>query len=221
MYLFTLPQIQQAGYIAVNSTPSGAKIFLDGADTGFVTPKTLTGIATGNHVIQCSMYDYSDNSITVTVTSGQTAYVSLNLASSQFSIRLAEGWNFVSIPVLHPQSTNADIQYYSLFSNVENAGHSSWRYHGDSKNWEKLYLNTTLSPLDGIWVYSSAAKTIPVSGDNSQTLAPKQLYTGWNSIGYAGQSRSASNVFVSLSNKWIMLFEFNSTKNRLCRIPQS
>ena len=78
--LFTLPQIQQAGYIAVNSTPSGAKIFLDGPDTGFVTPKTLTGITAGSHNIQCTKNGYNNQSQVISVSADQTINVPVHIA---------------------------------------------------------------------------------------------------------------------------------------------
>jgi len=42
---------EPTGGIHVNSTPSGATIFLDGEDTGYETPYTLTGIEVGSHSV--------------------------------------------------------------------------------------------------------------------------------------------------------------------------
>ena len=48
------------GSIDVQSSPSGARIYLDGADTGFNTPKTLSGITVGTHTVRCTLSGYND-----------------------------------------------------------------------------------------------------------------------------------------------------------------
>jgi hypothetical protein len=206
-----LESLQSYGAIVVQSHPSGARIYLDNIDTGYITPATLQTVTSGNHTIRCSLAGYYDNSTVVPVTPLQLFYISLDLTDHGSSIKLGEGWNFVSVPVLHPQSPYPDLRYYPLFAEVDNAGHSSWRYHADSHNWEILYPNSTLSPLDGIWIYAAIEKTIPVAGDNVLAPAEKHLYKGWNSIGYAGAAKPASGALTSLSDKWIMLFCFDST----------
>ena len=70
------------GSISIQSNPTGAKIYLDDVDTGFVTPKTISNVPVGSHVIRCSLSGYSDNSQTVSVSEGQTAMVSLDLVSA-------------------------------------------------------------------------------------------------------------------------------------------
>ncbi len=75
-----------AGSIQVNSSPSGAQIFLDGSDTGQVTNTTLTGIAPGSHEVEVSKEGYVDYKQTVTVTSGQTARIDATLAKHTISV---------------------------------------------------------------------------------------------------------------------------------------
>ena len=53
---FTL--VQETGSINITSTPSGARIFLDGADTSQVTPSTLANITVGNHSVQVTLTGY-------------------------------------------------------------------------------------------------------------------------------------------------------------------
>jgi hypothetical protein len=209
-----LENLQSYGEIIVQSHPSGARIYLDNVDTGYITPATLQAVTFGNHTIRCSLAGYHDNSTIVPVTPLQLSFISLDLAGNGFSIKLEEGWNFVSVPVLHPQSPYAELRYYPQFADVDNAGHSSWRYRADTRNWEILYPDSTLSPLDGIWIYASTAKTIPVPGDNTLAPAQKHLYKGWNSIGYAGPPTPATGALASLSGKWIMLFCFDSSSKQ-------
>ncbi|MEI6841222.1 MAG: PEGA domain-containing protein [Methanomicrobiales archaeon] len=75
-----LTRSPSTGSISIQSNPTGAKIYLDSVDTGFVTPKTIVNVSAGNHTIRCSLAGYSDNSQTITVSAGQTVSVSIDLA---------------------------------------------------------------------------------------------------------------------------------------------
>ena len=46
-----------SGSIEVTSNPSGAKIFIDGKDTGKVTPYTLKNVSAGTHIIEATLSD--------------------------------------------------------------------------------------------------------------------------------------------------------------------
>ncbi len=46
-----------AGDIFVSSNPAGGNIFLDGKETGFVTPRLLEGITTGKHTVEVRLGD--------------------------------------------------------------------------------------------------------------------------------------------------------------------
>jgi hypothetical protein len=124
-------------------------------------------------------------------------------------IALYQGWNFVSVPVLNPVYQYPDYQFYSVFSKVDTAGHSSWRYNAATGNWDKLYPNSSVSPLDGIWVFSNNTLTVPVQGDNAKAPAPKQVYPGWNAIGFAGTETPSGDAFGSLSGTWQILLGYS------------
>ena len=68
-----------AGTISVSSTPTGARIYLDGTDTGYNTPRTFSGVTVGSHTVRCSMTGYTDASQGVTVTAGRTSAVKVYL----------------------------------------------------------------------------------------------------------------------------------------------
>lgn len=68
--VFTLIQIPQTGLISVSSTPAGAAIDLDGADTGKTTPFTLDGLIPGSHSVGVRLAGYTPDSATVTVSAG-------------------------------------------------------------------------------------------------------------------------------------------------------
>ena len=66
------------GSINIISTPAGATILLDGMNKG-TTPATLTGISPGSHTAVLKKNGYTDSSNSVTVSSGQTASLSVTL----------------------------------------------------------------------------------------------------------------------------------------------
>lgn len=53
------------GSVFLQSTPSGARIMIDGVDTQYVTPYNLTGLPAGSHTFTLSMDDYYDDSFTI------------------------------------------------------------------------------------------------------------------------------------------------------------
>lgn len=67
------------GSISVKSSIAGAKIMLDGKQTGKQTPATLTEIPSGSHTISLQLDKYAPKQQEVTVEDGQTANVSLTL----------------------------------------------------------------------------------------------------------------------------------------------
>lgn len=74
------------GSIDINSTPDGAKVYLDGVDTGSVTPIILTNIDAGNHIVKLDKYHYKVwEDTAVTVNANQTTYLNppLIYASTQ------------------------------------------------------------------------------------------------------------------------------------------
>ena len=50
----------QTGKISITSTPSGARIFLDGSDTGRVTPYMTPGVSAGSHSIRLTLAGHAD-----------------------------------------------------------------------------------------------------------------------------------------------------------------
>jgi len=70
-----------AGYgkIKVTSTPPGAKILLDGVNTGKMTPQTLPNISAGTHIVKVEKSGYDPEEQTVTVAAGQTVNVTFTL----------------------------------------------------------------------------------------------------------------------------------------------
>jgi len=66
----------QYGTIDVNSTPVGAKVYLDGVYTGQVTPIVLTNVGIGNHTIKLELFHYKNwENNAVNVIANETSYL--------------------------------------------------------------------------------------------------------------------------------------------------
>jgi len=74
----------EMGSLTVISTPSEARIYLDGADTGKATPYTFTGISPGVHNVSVKLSGYTTpEPQTVTVTAGGEATADLVLEAEE------------------------------------------------------------------------------------------------------------------------------------------
>ncbi len=74
------------GSIQVNSSPSGAQVYLDGSDTGRTTNTTLTNVSPGSRTVKLVMEGYEDEQRSVSVTAGQTATVSVTLTKPTITV---------------------------------------------------------------------------------------------------------------------------------------
>jgi hypothetical protein len=71
--------VSTTGSISFSSSPSGADIYLDNVLQSAKTPATITSVSAGSHSYLLRLTGYTDATGTVTVTSGQTATVSITL----------------------------------------------------------------------------------------------------------------------------------------------
>jgi DNA-binding beta-propeller fold protein YncE len=79
---FMLVPGSSTGAITVTSTPTGAEIYLDGADTHSVTPTTLDGLSSGSHKVKVTLTDYqAPAEKDVPVAGGQTTSVTFPLVA--------------------------------------------------------------------------------------------------------------------------------------------
>jgi hypothetical protein len=67
------------GSIDIQSTPAGATIYLDGANTGNITPYTITNLTPGSYTIKLEFFHYKYREETITVNAEQTTYINWSL----------------------------------------------------------------------------------------------------------------------------------------------
>ncbi|WP_220681271.1 DUF3344 domain-containing protein [Methanofollis formosanus] len=201
---FTLAE--PAGNIVVTSSPDGARVFLDGKDTGEQTNTTLTRVSPGEHQVAVSLEGYLEAEKAVTVVEGESVAVHFDL--SQASITLLPGWNFVSTP----KTLAPGHDTIAIFDEVDTADHSVLLYNG-TKQWEAMSSEEAFRPLDGIWIYANGTYEIPLAFDTGGASAPpeKALDEGWNAIGFTDTvPEPAANTLRSVEKCWATLIGFDA-----------
>jgi hypothetical protein len=67
------------GSIDIKSSPSGAAVYLNGVDTGNITPYVITNLAPGTYEVMLDRYHYKYRQATVTVNPNETTYINWSL----------------------------------------------------------------------------------------------------------------------------------------------
>ena len=153
------PAATTYGNIDIKSTPTGAKVYLDGIDTGSVTPYVITHIETGTHAIKLEKYHYKDQEdVSVSVNAEETTYLNwaLTYASTQYI-------------TLQPGPAEGKDDYISSAVPDSNYG-----------TWNKLYVGTASVSYYYRAYLQFDLSTIPA--DARITDADLKLYQ-YNSIG--------------------------------------
>ena len=124
-------QTNETGSIQVNSTPTGAKIYLDGTDTGKITNATLTSVAVGSHTVKLTLSGFTNYTTTVTVTQGQTANINGTMINNEM----------ISIPGGSFQMGSTSSEAYSWEQPVHTVTLSSFqigRYEVTQGQWKMV-----------------------------------------------------------------------------------
>jgi len=126
-----------AGIIDVKSTPAGAKVYLDGVDTGQATPIILTNIDEGSHTIKLDLFHYKIwEDTAVAVNANQTTYLNppLTYASTEYI-------------TLQPGAVGKDAAISSSIP-TNNFGNETYSWVGDfSGTITRLYIQFNLSSV--------------------------------------------------------------------------
>jgi len=173
---------------------------------------------TGTYSVTLSVTGLSgSSSITknnyVTVTTGPTptgTVTTTPTAPPVSTINLNTGWNFISTPkALADSAKTAGV----VFAGVNTGGRSIYYYNAETMSWQALTAESIVKPLDGIWIYSTSATTVPLTYKNDPLATPptKQLFAGWNSIGFTDVNPAAAkDTLQSVNSQWTLTIGFNS-----------
>jgi serine/threonine protein kinase len=152
------------GSIVIDSKPSGAQVFIDGANTGNVTPCTIEEISTGRHSIKVSKRGYQTAQLARTVKSGQATSISVNLAkqgteivrassrSSYFKINV-DPWAKIYIDGKYIETTPIAKAIKVTAGNhtvrLDNPGFEPWQKRINFKPGQTVSMDIKLNPFAG------------------------------------------------------------------------
>lgn len=91
------------GNLAVVSTPVGAQIWVDGTNTGKITPDTVKNLSAGTHSLTLKLDGYKDSVQTgITITAGQTASRTITLTRAAFTFGPVKIWETTGTDTTQP-----------------------------------------------------------------------------------------------------------------------
>lgn len=71
----TVAPTPSQGSIDIKSSPTGAAVYIDGVDTGSITPYVATHVPAGAHTVLLKLYHYENKAGVVSVSTGDTEYI--------------------------------------------------------------------------------------------------------------------------------------------------
>jgi len=125
------------------------------------------------------------------------------------ALTLAPGWNFVSIP--RPLAAGNDTA--AIFAGVKTDNRSILRYDTAAGDWTALDKEDRISPLEGIWLYSTRPAAVPLNFSTVLPVPPAEraLLTGWNAVGVTGTApATARDALLSVKTQWTTLIGFDA-----------
>ncbi|HWQ68281.1 MAG TPA: hypothetical protein VN372_15610 [Methanospirillum sp.] len=137
-------------------------------------------------------------------------------AAVSFSLTLSPGWNYISSPKALSDGNNT----MAIFDRVDTAGHSIWNYDASSlftSRWRALEREDGIVPLSGYWIYSARPVVVPLRFkiDPGQGIPHKQLWYGWNAIGFTETvPYKTLEALSSVKDAWIYTFGYDAASQR-------
>src|SRR6056297_545469 len=177
------------GSIDIQSNPAGATVYLDGVDTGSITPIVLTGVSAGTHTVKLELYHYQTKTdINITVNKGETTYLNwaLDYASTE-TLTLQPG----------SEGKDADVDENNPTVNSGNYA-ALWVGYGSFARW-RAYLQFDLNPNPlpaGAVVTNAYLRLYQYGGTGSFSVGVYEVTSNWaeNSITWNNQPTSSSTA---------------------------
>ncbi len=166
----------------------------------------------GSFVIATTAQGYSAaEPLQLSVSAGAILRRDFSLARSGFSLFLAPGWNFVSIP-FDPADRSIDAVFADQLENVR----IIWGFDNEQKKW-RIHIPrdpaasslVTLDPAAGYWIYMERESTLLLKGGavRGQKVT---LYPGWNLVGFAGEvDIDSSTALLPIDEEWKSLWTWS------------
>jgi hypothetical protein len=153
------------GSIDTKSSPAGAAVYLDGVDTGNITPYLITNVDPGSHTVRLEYYHYKYREQTVTVNANETAYINWSLTyAPELTI------------TLQPDGT-AGIDAFVVDTSDINFEPSPWLFAGyDGTDITRAYFQFNVVSIPADAVITNARLALWYVGSNTGLTVPIGAY---------------------------------------------
>ena len=196
------------GSISVNSSIAGAKIILDGKNTGKQSPATLTEIPSGPHSITLQMDKYAPKQQDVTVEDGQTANVSMTLDArfARITINSLEGAEIYSNGKLLGKGRILEDMmegYYDLEARLNHHKSATKQIQVIAGQSQDISLNPIpkYGSLDIVSTPHDASITIDGKSYGKTPLTVEQLLEGEHHVALFLEGYTKETRYVSVNEK--------------------
>ncbi|MCW8849461.1 MAG: PEGA domain-containing protein [Melioribacteraceae bacterium] len=140
--------LAQLGTLALTSEPAGATIWLDGENTGEVTPKNFS-VESGNHTVTLQFTDYSDTTFITQVTGTGTVTENIFMRPNFITMHKAKIWESYGTSAAQPSGLDLSSGLPYGTSDVDNRGKIDIYYFSNSAGTSFLvqssHLNANMS----------------------------------------------------------------------------
>lgn len=204
------------GNIQINSNPTGASIYLNGAYTGFQTPYTLEDVANGslitlklsgylnsNNIVQ--IFPNQSNMLNIELTPNNyppvSSYLtSINISPSTIDLNINQAFNITSINAFYSDGTNISIPYSKCtflsinknIATVSSTGKITGIAEGETTVWT-IYTENNITKSDSIFVNVSGSNDISANL-TAISVSPSNMDLS------PGESKSISSIIAYYEN---------------------
>ena len=163
----TEKQPEPRGDVTVNTTPTGAQIWMDGVNTGRATPCTLESLPVGEHRLILKMGGYSDKIVTVMVKEGEKLTVDSSFPNTA-DLGLSVLWAAYNVGASRPEQYG---RYYAWGETVEKTNYNWSSYSLCTGGFDKLtkYCNN--------WSYGQVDSKYTL--EKTDDAACSSMKNGW------------------------------------------
>ncbi len=140
--------LAQLGTLSLTSEPAGATIWVDGENTGEVTPKNIS-VESGNHTVTLQFTDYSDTTFITQVTGTGTVTENIFMKPNFITMHKAKIWESFGTSAAQPSGLDLSTGSPYGTSDVNNRGNIDIYYFSNSAGTSFLvqssHLNANMS----------------------------------------------------------------------------
>ncbi len=188
----TTPEAKK-GILFIESSPSGAEIWLQGVNTSLSTPDSVIDLTPGSYIVTLKFQNYNDTTFVVDIEEGKLTSVIVNLISKPGSIYLsssppnAEIWlDGVNTSQVTPDTLkNLNPSSYLVTLKLQNYNDTTFVISVSEGQLSSMNVNLVSNP-GGIYLSSSpAGAEIWLNGVNTSVTTPdtvKDVSAGLHSI---------------------------------------